>query len=124
MSLDISLIGEENEVECTCTCGHEHTRIEREYNYESNITHNLGNMANEAGMYNALWRPEENDITHAKQLIPILEHGIHIMKLNPSRFKPFSAPNGWGTYEQFIPWLQELLEACKKYPESKYEACR
>ena len=30
---------------------------QRESLYSSNITHNLGKMANEDGIYEALWRP-------------------------------------------------------------------
>ena len=33
--------------------------------YSANITHNLGKMAEEAGIYKHLWRPEEIGITKA-----------------------------------------------------------
>lgn len=34
--------------------------------YSRNITHNLGRMAQAAGIYECLWRPEEHGITHAQ----------------------------------------------------------
>ena len=58
MSLDVTLFGEEKEVECVCDhCGHRHSTTDREVLYDANITHNLGEMAKKAGIYEALWRP-------------------------------------------------------------------
>ena len=37
--------------------------------YSANITHNLGLMAEEAGIYQPLWRPEELGIKTAAGLI-------------------------------------------------------
>lgn len=53
MSLDVSLIREKWE---SYDEGKTH-RIVNEILYESNITHNLGKMADNAGIYYALWRP-------------------------------------------------------------------
>lgn len=44
--------------------------------FGSNITHNLGEMAEEAGIYKHLWRPEEIGITKADQLIAPLREGL------------------------------------------------
>lgn len=92
--------------------------------FESNITHNLGRMAEEAGFYHAVWRPEENGIERAGQIVEPLVRGIQLMKADPQRFRPLSAENNWGTYEQFLPWCVELLDACKKYPQAKVWASR
>ncbi len=46
------------------------------------------------------------------------------MKRYPKKARSFDAPNGWGTYKQFLPWVERLLEACKAYPESKIEVSR
>lgn len=59
MSLDVYLQGEPKKVKCYCDCGHEHEREESERFYSANITHNLGNMAQAAGIYHPVWRPEE-----------------------------------------------------------------
>jgi len=37
--------------------------------FEANITHNLNRMAQAAGIYEALWCPDEIGITKAAQLI-------------------------------------------------------
>lgn len=86
--------------------------------YEANITHNLGKMAAAADIYMHVWRPEEIGITKAYQLIVPLQEGIAKMEDEPAKYKEFDATNGWGTYEQFLPWLNRYLEACKEYPDA------
>lgn len=102
MSLDVDL------VECKPTSV-----------FSANITHNLGRMAEEAGIYKALWRPEEIGITKASQLIEPLTNGLEAMRADPSRFKAFNAKNGWGLYEHFVPWIEIYLEACKDNPDAE-----
>ena len=46
--------------------------------YDANITHNLGKMAGEAGIYEALWRPEEIDKTKASEIVELLEKGSNV----------------------------------------------
>lgn len=92
--------------------------------FSANITHNLGNMANEAGIYEHLWRPEEISIHLAGELIKPLEAGLRLMKQDPERFKKFNAKNGWGLYENFIPWIEKYIKACKKYPDAIIETSR
>ena len=87
--------------------------------YEANITHNLGKMADEAGIYQCLWHPEKLDIKYAKELIKPLEDGIKKMKEKPEFYKKFDAKNGWGTYRDFLPWLEKLLQACIENPEAQ-----
>jgi len=84
--------------------------------FDANITHNLGRMAREANIYDVLWRPEEHDISKAWQLIGPLSSAIEEMEKDPERFKKHDAPNGWGLYEHFLPWLKRLLDACEVYP--------
>lgn len=125
MSLDVWLTGKWEEEPCRCPhCDHEHVRLARKEFYSSNITHNLVRIAIEAGIYNALWRPEEIGITKAAQLIPILEAGLECLWADPARFKVFDAANGWGTYEQFTPWLSGYLSACKEWPHADVNASR
>lgn len=86
--------------------------------YESNITHNLGKMASEAGIYKHLWRPEELNISLAKDLIEPLEQGLALLKANPRRFKNYDSPNGWGTYKDFVPFVEKYLAACRENPDA------
>lgn len=92
--------------------------------FSSNITHNLNTMADAAGIYDACWRPEELGIKEASELIEPLSSGLALLKAHPSKFKEFNSPNGWGTYSDFVPWVEEYLAACKKYPKAQVEACR
>ena len=110
--------------------------IEEETLYSSNITHNLGEMAEKAGIYEALWRPyqlkpdyvpvdyqidyffEVNSTTYAKDIIELLEQGLKKLVENPEYYKTFNASNGWGLYEHFVPFVEEYLSACKIYPNS------
>lgn len=81
--------------------------------YSANITHNLGGMAEAAGIYEALWRPDEIGITEAAQLIPLLRDGLVKLKADPEGFAKYNAPNGWGMYEHFIPFVEKYLRACE-----------
>ena len=92
--------------------------------YWANITHNLGEMAGAAGIYKHLWRPEEIDITTASQLIEPLTIGLVKLKAKPKFFEKFNSPNGWGMYEHFVPFVEEYLAACKKYPDAIIEVDR
>lgn len=111
---------------------------ENEELYCANITHNLGKMADKAGIYDALWRPyrlhkdykhyniyedeisfEESVTIYAKDIVKIVEKGLKKLINKPDYYAKFNSPNGWGTYENFVPWVEKYLEALKQYPESK-----
>jgi hypothetical protein len=92
--------------------------------YWANITHNLGKMANEAGIYEALWRPEEIGKTKASEIVELLEKALADLKERPEHFEKFNSPNGWGMYEHFVPFVEKYLEACKEYPDAVIEVSR
>ena len=119
MSLDVYLKRRESEA-----CPHCGRHDDGECVYDAKITHNLGRMAKEAGIYKHLWRPEEIGITKAAQLIEPLRAGLALMRSDPARFKKYNAPNGWGTYRDFVPWVAEYLAACEKYPEAAVSVWR
>lgn len=98
--------------------------IDDEEVYTANITHNLGDMAEAAGIYMHLWRPEEIGITKAAELIDPVEAGLADMVARPSHYDQYNAPNGWGLYKNFVPWIAKYLEACKRYPEAVVSVCR
>lgn len=89
-----------------------------------NITHNLGRMADAAGIYRVLWRPEEIGVTRAGQMIEALRLGLEKLRDDPVRYRECDAENGWGTYDQFVPWVAEVLATCIAYPEAIVEASR
>lgn len=86
--------------------------------YSANITHNLGRMAREAGIYEHLWHPEVLGITKAVDLIGSIERGLSDLKSNPGYYKEFNASNGWGTYDNFVPFVENYLDALKRWPEA------
>ena len=92
--------------------------------FDANITHNLGEMADKAGIYKACWRPEEIGAIKAKDILPLLEKGYSDMKARPEYYKQFDSPNGWGLYEHFLPWVEEYLQACKENPECEIYVSR
>lgn len=88
-----------------------------------NITHNLGPMAKAAGIYDCLWRPAEHGYTHAAQIVPILERGLRELRGDPEKFKAYNASNGWGMYENFVPFVAKVLEKCQENPDGEIYAC-
>lgn len=124
MSLDVSLYGPEEEVPCACSCGHAHTTIRREEYFSCNITHNLAGMAREAGVYQALWRPDEISLTKASELIPILEAALVKLESDPSFYSRYNPPNGWGSYDGLVGFVREYLEACIAHPNASIEVSR
>ena len=118
MSLDVYLYAT---TACE-SCGH--ITPTRHAVYSANITHNLGRMAAEAGIYDCLWRPDEHGITRASQLIEPLRNGLVVMRADRARFEAFNSPNGWGLYENFVPWVARYLEACEAHPTATVEVWR
>lgn len=92
--------------------------------YSANITHNLGRMADEAGIYQCLWRPDEIGISKASQLITPLRDGLALLQTEPERFRKFNPPNGWGTYEGLIEFVRNYLAACERYPDAEVSVWR
>lgn len=124
MSLDVYLESPPATVPCMCECGHEHTKDRSETLFWRNITHNLGRMAHEAGVYQYLWRPDEVEVTSASQLIEPLRVGIALLRSDPERFKAFNAANGWGLYEHLVEFIAAYLEACEQNPDALVRALR
>lgn len=109
-----------------------------------NITHNLGAMADKAGIYEALWRPyklqpeyniNENDHTaeydyeyshtvYAKDIIHVIKKGLKKLTNNPAYFRKFDSPNGWGIYDNFVPFVRRYLEALIEHPDSIVKVSR
>lgn len=92
--------------------------------FDRNITHNLSEMAKEAGIYEVLRHPNEHGYHKAEQIIPILKEGLEKMKRNPVFFKKFDSRNGWGLYIHFVPFVEDVLAACEEYPDAEIEVGR
>jgi hypothetical protein len=111
--------------------------------YESNITHNLGIMADDAGIYEGIWRPYmlmdgydggwdvleeiefERSITiQAEMLIDPIEEGLKRLVFSPSKYKKHNPENRWGSYAGLVKFVSEYLEALKEYPDAIVEVSR
>jgi len=99
-------------------------RVQPSTVHEGNITHNLNRMAEAAGIYKALWRPEELGITTAGELVPLLAEGLAKLEAEPEHYRTFDAPNGWGRYEDFVRFVRNYLSACREYPEATVRVSR
>lgn len=108
--------------------GHEPTTCERAPEtccvYEANITHNLGNMAGDAGIYGYLWRPEEVGIETAGQLVEPLRAGLARLRGDPVTFRQHNPSNGWGDYDGLVRFVSAYLAACEEYPNARVRASR
>lgn len=92
--------------------------------FELNITHNLGDMADAAGIYMHLWRPDEIGITTAGQLCAPLRAGLDELRANPDKYRAYNPANGWGTYEGFVESVARYLAACERNPDATIEVSR
>lgn len=92
--------------------------------FEWNITHNVNKMAMDAGCYQALWRPDEEGITKASELVHLLEAGLLVLLSDPARFEAMNPENGWGSYDGLVTFVVEYLKACRKWPDATVEVSR
>jgi hypothetical protein len=92
--------------------------------YARNITHNLGQMAEAAGLYECLWRPDEHGITAASQLIPLLRAGLGRLAADRARFEALNPKNGWGDYAGLVDFVSSYLAACEEYPTATVTVSR
>lgn len=98
--------------------------VKRTIVFDTNITHNLGKMATEAGIYKHLWRPEELHIATALELIEPLQKGLDLLLSDPNRFKKFNPENGWGSYDGLVKFVSKYIEACKENPDAEISVSR
>ena len=89
--------------------------------FETNITHNLWSMWLKAGVYDALYMSEG---MKASEVLPVLQAGYDRMLADPPTYEALNAPNGWGTYEQAMPWLKRLIDGFSQHPKGKVWICK
>jgi hypothetical protein len=100
------------------------TRTQPTEVYWRNITHNLNRMAEEAGIYKHLWRPDELGITKASELIGPLSDGLERLTRDPEAFKVFNPENKWGDYEGLVEFVRDYLAACVANPDADVRVSR
>lgn len=95
--------------------------VRKEYLLNLNITHNLGTMWQEAGIYDALYNSAG---MQASEVLPVLVNGLSDMIANPEKYKKLNSPNGWGLYENAVPWLAELIKGFNENPDAIIEVSK
>lgn len=60
----------------------------------------------------------ESAPVYARDLIDPLRDGLARLRSNRTHFETFNAPNGWGLYEHFVPWVERYLAACEENPDA------
>jgi hypothetical protein len=98
--------------------------VECSHFYDANITHNLNKMADAAGIYKHLWRPDEIGVTRAEELIEPLSAGLARLQAEPETFRAHNPLNGWGSYEGFVQFVADYLDACKANPTATVRVSR
>lgn len=90
--------------------------------FTANITHNCTAMAKKMNIYQALWNPSDESIVseleNAWDLQYFLHKGLQFAKHNTLAVKELENAE-WGTYANFINFVQEVFDACMKYPKAK-----
>jgi hypothetical protein len=105
-------------------CPHCGEVLEQERVYSANITHNLNTMAEAAGIYMHLWRPEELGITKAHELVGELNKGLARLLEDPDTFKKYNPSNGWGCYDNLVEFVRNYGYACTEFPKATVEVSR
>lgn len=81
--------------------------------FDANFTHNVTSMWRKAGVYDALYNSEGMT---AFEVLPYLRGGLDDMRAKPDEYAALDAPNGWGTYNNALPWLERLVAAFEEMP--------
>lgn len=82
------------------------------YDYDGNITYNVYRMLEVA--FGESHLKKWNNLTCDK-FFKEFEKGYLDMCKNPSKYREYDSPNGWGTYETTLRIIQNLYETIKKY---------
>jgi hypothetical protein len=60
----------------------------------------------------------------AYEAAPKIQKAIEKLKADPETFRKMNPPNGWGDYDRFVEWLEEIRQACLKNPDEIWRASR
>lgn len=94
--------------------------------YSGNITNNLIEMVSAFGKnyYLVLWYPEQLEALigvidiQAKDLLFFYEEILNELIKNRKEYERYNSTNGWGTYDDLLIFLVQLISYCYKYPKA------
>lgn len=87
--------------------------------WSRNITHNVNVIAQEAGVYDFIWRADEIGIKHAKDNIRNLRSALSCFYVNYDSLAMLNPSNGWGSLDGLIDFTKAYLDACVEFPNAK-----
>ncbi len=82
------------------------------YDYYGNITYNVCQMLEVAFGENHLKKWNDKPVS---EFIEELKKGYKDMMLNPTKYKKYDSPNGWGTYETTFKAILNLYNYMIEY---------
>lgn len=88
---------------------------------EANITWNVGQIIRKSTGLE--WKNEENNGL-CSEVIPKIYDGLKELTLNPDKYMPYEAPNGWGTVRGTIRFFKMIIEAYEKLSQWEPELAR
>lgn len=100
----------------------------------SSITHNLGQMAAKAKLYEAIWRPyllfniaekdEPDACILAKDITEYLEKGLQVLKTDKVNLLQYTPSNNWGSYDSLLKFTEQYIECTKQFPNARIQVSR
>jgi hypothetical protein len=93
--------------------------------WEGNITHNLVPMAQAAGAYEVVWRPDEIGydrlgLAVLEEIVPAINHLLY----ERHHYEQFNPENGWGDYDTLVRFLVDYALALNKFPYAEIKVSR
>ena len=82
------------------------------YDYDGNITYNVCEMLEVAFGEQHLKKWNDKPVN---EFIEEFKKGYEDMMLNPTKYKKYDSPNGWGTYETTLKAIQNLYNYIVEY---------
>lgn len=81
-------------------------------------------MAARLGVYEALWRPDENGFEKADDIKRLVQAALWNFENLYEELKALEPSNGWGTVEDFKAFLVKVEDACWEHPQALIEVSR
>lgn len=111
MGLDLSL----GPIPCK-TCGHKDDGFSGGYTY------------NMSPIWYVVYPDDEGmikiDGMTGEEALPKLTYARDYMITNKQLLRKLEPSNGWGSYDGFLSYINDCIQACVDYPKSRWEACR
>lgn len=88
------------------------------------MTHNIGKMAKEAGIYKALWQPQEEGYQVAGDIEPVLKAGLDKLCADPQHYEQLDSTYGAEYFDRLVTVASSYLEVCREHPKANIEVSR